>query len=58
MNKFNVKKRIKAINEALVAGEISGEAFHFDNEKFKLKMRKKLQERTPTKSKFDAEVDL
>jgi len=37
----NEKKKIQAINEALVIGEESGEAKPFDNEEFKLKMRKK-----------------
>ena len=36
------KHKIRAINEALIVGEMSGEAYEFDNEKFKLKMRKKL----------------
>lgn len=37
------KQKINAINEALVVGERSGDAFEFDNEKFKLKMRKNLR---------------
>jgi Arc/MetJ-type ribon-helix-helix transcriptional regulator len=37
------KQKIQAINEALVVGEMSGEAVEFDNEKFKRKMRKKLR---------------
>ncbi len=36
------KKKIIAINEALVIGEQSGTANSFDNENFKIKMRKKL----------------
>lgn len=37
------KQKILAINEALVVGERSGKEIKFDNEKFKLKMRKKLK---------------
>ena len=37
------KQKIRAINEALIVGEMSGKAFEFDNEKFKRKMRKKLR---------------
>jgi len=37
------KQKIRAINEALVVGEASGEAIEFDNEKFKQKMRKRLR---------------
>jgi antitoxin ParD1/3/4 len=37
------KQKILAINEALIVGELSGEAIEFDNEKFKRKMRKKLR---------------
>jgi len=37
------KQKIRAINEALVVGEASGEAIAFDNEKFKQKMRKRLR---------------
>ena len=37
------KHKIRAINEALVVGELSGEAFEFNNEKFKKKMRKNFQ---------------
>ena len=37
------KHKIRLINEALIVGEMSGEAFTFDNEKFKRKMRKKLR---------------
>ena len=38
------KQKIRAINQALVVGEMSGKAFDFDNEKFKRKMLKKLRE--------------
>lgn len=38
----NEKKKIIAINEALVIGENSGKAKPFNNEKFKLRMRNKL----------------
>ena len=34
------KQKIRAINEALIAGEMSGNALAFDNEEFKRKMRK------------------
>lgn len=34
--------KIEAINNALVVGDESGKPRKFDNEKFKLKMRKKL----------------
>ena len=37
------KHKIQLINEALIIGEMSGEAIEFDNEKFKRKMRKKLR---------------
>ena len=37
------KHKIRVINEALAVGELSGEAFEFNNEKFKIKLRKKLQ---------------
>ena len=37
------KHKIRLINEALIVGEMSGEAFTFDNEKFKRKMRKNLR---------------
>ena len=37
------KHKIHLINEALIVGEMSGEAITFDNEKFKRKMRKKLR---------------
>ncbi len=36
------KKKIIAVNEALVIGEKSGEARTFNNEKFKLQMRENL----------------
>lgn len=36
------KKKIIAVNEALVIGEKSGEARSFNNEKFKLQMRENL----------------
>ena len=35
------KEKIKAINEALIIGENSGKPKSFDNEKFKLRMKKK-----------------
>lgn len=38
------RKKISAINEALIIGEESGSARPFDNEKFKLEMRKSLEE--------------
>lgn len=38
------KHKIHLINEALIVGEMSGEAIDFDNEKFKRKMRRKLRE--------------
>lgn len=38
------KHKIHLINEALIVGEMSGEAIEFDNEKFKRKMRRKLRE--------------
>lgn len=34
-------KKIRLINEALIVGEVSGDAKQFDNEDFKAKMRKK-----------------
>ncbi|MFZ1750691.1 MAG: type II toxin-antitoxin system ParD family antitoxin [Saprospiraceae bacterium] len=34
-------KKIKLINEALVVGEKSGESEYFDNDQFKVRMRKK-----------------
>ena len=37
------RKKIDLINEALVAGEKSGEPRKFDNEEFKKRMRKKLR---------------
>ena len=37
------RKKIEAINEALVVGESSGKAVTFDNQKFKQQMRKKLK---------------
>ena len=37
------KQKILAINEALIVGELSGEAMEFDNEKFKRKMLKRLR---------------
>ena len=37
------KQKILAINEALIVGELSGEATEFDNEKFKRKMLKRLR---------------
>jgi antitoxin ParD1/3/4 len=37
------KHKIQLINEALIIGEMSGEAIEFDNEKFKRKMRKNLK---------------
>lgn len=37
------KQKMLAINDALIVGELSGEATEFDNEKFKDKMRKKLR---------------
>lgn len=36
------KAKIQAINKALIVGEESGKARRFDNEKFKARMRKKL----------------
>ncbi len=36
------RNKIEAINNALVVGDESGKPRKFDNEKFKLKMRKKL----------------
>ena len=36
------KQKIEAINNALITGENSGTPQKFDNEKFKLKMRKQL----------------
>ena len=38
------KHKIRLINEALIVGEMSGEALEFDNEEFKRKMRMKLKE--------------
>jgi len=35
------KEKINAINKALVVGEKSGDPMPFDNEKFKLRMKKK-----------------
>jgi len=35
------KQKIQAINDALIIGENSDDAKPFDNEKFKMKMRKK-----------------
>jgi len=35
------KKKIKAINKALTIGEESGKPIAFNNEKFKMRMRKK-----------------
>lgn len=35
------KRKIQAINQSLVVGELSGNAVEFDNEKFKRKMRQK-----------------
>ncbi len=37
------KQKIRAINEALIVGEMSGEASEFDNESFKRKMRRKIR---------------
>ena len=36
------RKKIQAINKALVVGEMSGKAEEFDNQRFKREMRKKL----------------
>jgi len=38
------KQKIRAINEALVVGEMSGKASKFDNAEFKSQMRKKLSD--------------
>lgn len=37
------KHKIHLINEALIVGEMSGEAIEFDNEEFKHNMRMKLR---------------
>jgi len=37
------KQKIRLINEALIVGEMSGEAIEFNNEEFKRKMKRKLR---------------